>query len=438
MTTSISDVKYDDVDTVPSIYKPVIYKIKTSDKKDYAVSPEMSLNIDYPLLSLGFQQYLHANVTKMEILKEFEGKKKIYTTMHLFESNIDDYDADIETVTTEYFKLTDKQKILGTGFYKLWEILAMFDIIPLNTESFISAHIFESDGSLAQATALFRETFAKKSHQKDKHYILTSTSTTVIDSEFTKSLGKKITIKQLPADDTIVNPKIIKSFVETTGKKVDFVTAYAASDWKYKVTHEQEIIESVIGEITCALGMLNTNGCFVCRVYETFTTTMCKIVYMLSLFFNEVFIVKPLMSHASTSEKFIVCKGYKQKPKLLEQFEKLAKICSDNQKLNVVNIFPDLIFPDDFHTAMMCINTVIANKQIISINKIVSFIKSQNYFGDVYSNERSEQIKASTYWINIYYPNKGDYSKMVTLLDKVKKSMLEHANSTIEKMSKFV
>lgn len=438
MSSPISDVKYDNIDTVPSSYKPVIYKINTSDKKDYAVSPEMSQNIDYPLLSLGFQQYLHANITKMEILKEFKGKKKIYTTMHLFESNIDDYDAGLETVTTEYFKLTDKQKILGNGFYKLWEILAMFDVVPLNSESFVSAHISESDGSLAQATALYRETFAKKSHQKDKHHIITSASTTEIDDEFTKSFGKKITVKQPPAEDTIINPKIIKSFVEVTGKKVDFVTAYAALDWKYKITHEQEIIELVIGEITCALSMLDTNGCFVCRVFETFTTTMCKLIYMLSLFFNEVFIVKPLMSHASTSEKFIVCKGYKPKPKLFEQFEKLTKICSDNQKLNVVNVFPDFIFPDDFHTVMMCSNTEIANKQIISINKIVAFIKSQNYFGDVYSDGRSEQINASTYWINLYYPNKGDHGKMVSLLEKAKKSILERVDSTIEKMNKFV
>lgn len=437
MSVPISDVKYDNIDTVPSVYKPVIYKINPSDKKDYAVSPEMSLNIDYPLLSLGFQQYLHANVTKMEILKEFEGKKKIYTTMHLFETNIDDYDADIENVSAEYFKLTDKQKILGNGFYKLWEILAMFDIVPLNSESFVSAHISESDGSLAQATALYRETFSKKSHQKDKHHIITSTSTTNINEEFTKSFGKKITVKQPPEEDTIVNPKVIKSFADVTGKKVDFVTAYAALDWKYKITHEQEIIDLVIGEITCALNILDTNGCFVCRVFETFTTTMSKLVYMLSLFFNEVFIVKPLMSHASTSEKFIVCKGYKPKPKLLEQFEKLTKICSENQKYNVVNIFPDFILPDDFHTTLMCLNTEIANKQIISINKIVSFIKSQNYYGDVYTDGRSDQINASTYWINLYYPNKGEYSKMVTILEKVKKSILEHVESTIGKMNKL-
>lgn len=438
MSVSISNVKYDNIDTVPSSYKPVIYKINTSDKKDYDISPEMSLNIDYPLLSLGFQQYLHANVTKMEILKEFKGKKKIYTTMHLFESNIDDYDASIDTVTSEYFKLTDKQQILGTGFYKLWEILAMYDIIPLNSESFVSAHISESDGSLAQATALYRETFAKKSHQKDKHHIITSKSTTEIDKEFIKSFGKKITVKQLSSEDTIVNPKIIKSFVEITGKKVDFVTAYASLDWKYKITHEQEITKLIIGEITCALSMLETNGCFVCRVFETFTTTMCKLIYILSLFFNEVFIVKPLMSHASTSEKFIVCKGYKSKQKLFEQFEKLIKICYDNPKLNVVNIFPDFILPDDFHTVMMCLNTEIANKQIISINKIVSFIKSQNYFGDVYSDGRLEQINASIYWINLYYPNKGDYGKMVSLLEKVVKSILENVSLTIKNMKKFV
>ena len=72
MVSLTSEVKYDDLKTVPENYKPIIYQITSSDKNIYDISPELSQNNDYPLLSLGFQQYLHANVTKMEIIKEIQ------------------------------------------------------------------------------------------------------------------------------------------------------------------------------------------------------------------------------------------------------------------------------------------------------------------------------------------------------------------------------
>lgn len=422
-----SEIKYDDPSTVPENHKSIIYKLSTSSKKIYDISPELSTKNDYPILSLGFQQYLHANVNKMELIREFEGKKKVYTTMHLFDKTIDDYEMGIENVTIEYFKFDNKKYIRGNGFYKLWELLAMFDIVPLNTDNIASAHITKNDVSPAQATSLYRETFSKKSHQKDKHHVL------CLQKPNNSELDKKFNIVNASSNKLFLDDKIIKSFSGET-KKVDVVTAYGAPDWIYKITLEQDITKLVISEITCALGILSDNGSFVYRIFETFTATTCKLIYVLSLLFDETYLVKPLTSHASTSEKFIVCKGYKPNQKILDQFEKINKIMSNNPELNVVNIFPELELPTDFHMLMMCINTEIANKQIIGINKIIAFIKSQNYYGDAYTDERLAQINASNYWLNLFYPNKGDYGKMIKLLEQHKNNVVSRTTERVKKL----
>ena len=430
-------VKYDDISSVPNEYKPTIYKLDVSDKKVYDISPQMSSNIDYPVISLGFQQYLHANVDKMKIIKEFDGKKKVFSTMKLFNPIIYDYDAGIENVSEEYFKLTEHNKILGSGFYKLWEILPLFEIGNLNEQSFISAHLADNDYSFAQATIMYREMFAKKSHQKDKHYILAENTNTNSDN-FIKSYGNKLSITYIPEKDNLITQKTIKSFSSEIEKKVDLVTSCGYSKWDYKITHEQDLIKPIIGETVCALNILNDGGCFICRTFETFTMTMCKMIYTIASMFKQVHIVKPLTSDASTSERFIVFQDYVPNQKRLEQFEKVLKICTDNPTLNVVSIFPDLNIPSDFHTSLLCANTDIANKQLLSINKIVSFIKSQNYYGDMYTSERLAQIGACTYWINVFYPNKGEHRKMLSILNNVVKSVLDTSAKNIQKMGKFV
>ena len=51
-------------------------------------------------------------------------------------------------------------------------------------------------------------------------------------------------------------------------------------------------------------------------------------------------------------------------------------------------------------------NINIANKQQIMINKIVTYIKENNYFGDMYHSYRDEQIKATKWWTDTFYTTK--------------------------------
>jgi len=435
-----SEVEIDKINTIPEEYKPTIYKINVSDKKIYDVSPSLSSGIDLPKLSLGFQQYLHANIVKMEIIKEFEKKKKVYSTMRLFNTYIDDHDTGIRDVTKKYFKLSDKDIILGNGFYKMWEILMMFDITKSDTLN--SIHILD-DGSLAQSVLLFRDNFSKNS-QKDKSFILTPTKS--INDVFEKTYNKQLTILQ--CNENLTQNDISK-VIKNAPKKVDLVTAYGSPKWKYNILLEQELFELLIGEIVCALSVLSDGGHFICRFFETYTVTSCKLIYVLSTLFEEVYLFKPLTSHVSTSEKFLVCKKFSSKPKVLDNLNKLFKTINDlneegktkqkkNSKLNITNIFPEVVFPVDYQVMLTCMNTDISNKQIININKIVSFINSQNYFGESYTDERSNQINASTYWINLYYPNKTEQSKVTKSIKNIIEVVLNKNNTNIEQMKKVL
>ena len=130
---------------------------------------KFSSNIDYPRFAFGFQHFIHQSKDKMEKTKEFEGKKKVYQVLNHFERYIDNYDEDIGKTSKQYFDLgKNKPDILSRGFYKLWEILMIYDLIDVNNKNFTSAHLAEGPGSFIQATMFFREKFSK--HWKDDQY----------------------------------------------------------------------------------------------------------------------------------------------------------------------------------------------------------------------------------------------------------------------------
>lgn len=423
---------------LPPEYVPIIYDISINDKKNYESIVSLSKNMCYPLFSFGFQQFLHDNKDKMEIVTQFKDKKKVYYVTNLFETKIDEYDASLDHISVEYFDINDKPKIISRAFYKLWEILSMFDIIPINTTTFTSAHIAEGPGAFIQATMLFRNMFSKNP-KKDMHYAVTLDPTVDQDKYFGidetllkyydnikvhDTYSPNVAEKSASKDDgNITNPKTLRLFIDdikTKNNTVQFVTADGSLHWENKNVQEQEATKLIISEITFALKLLENGGTFVCKIYETFTNPMCKIMYVLSSVFEECYIVKPLTSRAHTSEKYIVCLKYKINKKIVDAFEELYNKLYDEHDKYIITIFPELELPIKFKQELIKMNTDIANKQIIAINKIVKYINGQNYFGDEYHEFRNAQIKATTHWINTYYPNKKDFSHMTQNLSKIK------------------
>ena len=156
-------------------------------KLDYYKLPKLSSNIfnysfnlkdstiqNEPLFSLGFYYYLHQTKDKMEILNDDKYKNKdFYLVVNNFEHKVNDYVNDIQYNTKKYFNINDKEKqILSRAFYKLWEILFLFDILP-NKESILTSHLAEGPGAFVQATIMFRDKFNSNLSKQDKYCAIT-------------------------------------------------------------------------------------------------------------------------------------------------------------------------------------------------------------------------------------------------------------------------
>ena len=416
------------------IYKPVIYKLSSIKEEDifkYDETPKVSLNISHPKFSLGFQHFIHQSLGKMDITKEFKGKKKVYHIMSQFERHVDDYDADINNVSKAYFNIDPKLNIVDTTFYKVWELLFMFPVIDIDKSGFVSVHLDDNTGGHFQATMLFRDKFAKKGLSKnDNYYIITS------DTEYKNKSNTVATLLDYYKKE---KPVRVLSQKTLPKGKADLITANGKFIWKNIIIQEQDAIKLLLKQLVDALQIQEKGGHFIIKIYESFTEITEKYISIILTFYNEVYIVKPLMSRYASTEKYLVCLDFKNIKDQNKKIDRLNKILNEADKYknkNIIDFFSGIKLSDELQATLISSNIELANKQFIQINEMVDFINKQNYRGDEYNKQRLMQIDATKYWLSNYFPEQNDFSKKKSEVIKLTNAIIGDNNKKVEGLLK--
>lgn len=435
-STTISTVENE----VSKKFKHIAIKLIDDDTNifDTKAEPIYSKNIDMPKFSLGFQHFVHASFNKKEPFEQMEGKKKVYLVNHPFEIIIDNYEQNINNVSKTYFDIKGtKPDIVGRGFYKMWELIFMYDLIDINKD-ITTAHFGDGEGGCAQAVLLYRDKYAKKT-KDDKYNIINlhigdSKTLKDVDKNFVKyyenekpqrliinkSYSKQVAggISNKHTGDLSV-PKTISLVGGDIGGKVDLITAYGEMDWMKDNTVEQEAFKMIFSEIISAVKLQRKGGNFVCKIFETFTMTSLKFLTILKQFYDNVYVAKPFVSRQSNIEKFIVCKGFKYDDKdtkyknMMTEMDKILTESNKHKDLNLIDIFPKYNIGQAFIKKIVDNNLELANNQFKNLNEIIDFINKQNNYGDTYQEKREQQILATQYWLSKFYPASDKYAKNI-------------------------
>jgi len=142
------------------MYNQFIFKLDTGNS-DFLNKIEdddliASSTINLPLSSLGFHTYLHRTKSAMSITNNLQTKNKFYFVVNPFEDEVANYEDTLNNLTKYYLNIKDnKPEILSRSFYKMWEILYLFNIA--NKKEMTFAAIAEGPGPFIQAIILFRE-----------------------------------------------------------------------------------------------------------------------------------------------------------------------------------------------------------------------------------------------------------------------------------------
>jgi len=353
--------------------------------------------VSYPLFTLGFHSFIHRTRSALgQSTKNLQTKTNFYYVVNPFEPNILNYDDDISKLSKVYLKIKEENPI---DFYKIWETIFVFNIATDNNLSICIVSNENNSEIIENSIKFYREKITSNKKQND----------TFISTE--KDINK---LKKNSCELMILNSKII-------GEDENFI--------------EQNNYASLFSEIIKILKYQKEGGNAVLEFYDTFTIITLKILYIISSFFEEVFVYKPFSSRNSDVDRFLILKNFKSNKKIdtiISTLESVLKIMDTNKY--IADIFPELIIPKEFMGLFRFINIKLVNNQQIMINDIIKYIKENNYFGDKYHSYRDKQIESTQWWVNNFYPpSVSIYEKNKEELGKLYKTIQEKLNLECQK-----
>ena len=183
----------------------------------------------------------------------------------------------------------------------------------------------------------------------------------------------------------------IKEFQKYVLENSDGGVHFVMADGAFSVKGQENIQEILskqlyLCQFLTALGILRLGGHFVSNVFDLFTPFSVGLIYLMYMAFDSVCIFKPVTSRSANSERYLVCKGLKERTSHLFEYmfylnEKLNKLKETNIDIREVVPLETLKRDETFFENMLTSNNVLGARQIASLRKLIAYVQNTNLVG---------------------------------------------------------
>ena len=305
----------------------------------------------------------------------------------------------IHTVVPLKKKSVSKYKPLSRSYFKMIEIINTFHINY--TEPITSFHLAEGPGG-------FIEALVKLRNSKEDTYI----GMTLLDENrkfanipawkksehFFKTYPN---VKLENGKDGTGNILSLENFKYVTKKynsTVDFITADGGFDFSIDFNQQESFIGKLLfAQVAYALCIQKYKGKFILKIFDCFMQHTIDILYILSSFYEKVYIMKPQTSRYANSEKYIVCIGFLYDNHdmfynyLMNSFEKMLD--TEKNTLRFLNIDISYLFIKKMEEY----NAIFGQKQIQNIHYTLSLMETKTKLDKIEMLIKTN-IQKSTDW----------------------------------------
>ena len=296
-------------------------------------------------------------------------------------------------------KSVSKYKPISRSYFKMVELLKLFEINFNNPIR--SFHLAEGPGGFIEALAMSRKC-------REDQYVGMTLQDTYNDPNVPSWKKSQHFLNKFPnvllengADFTgnILVLENLKYCQEYYGSCMDFISADGGFDFSMDFNHQEIFISKLLfAQVAFALTMQKKEGTFILKIFDAFMKHTIDILYILSSFYEKVYIVKPQTSRYANSEKYIVCKGFlfdsnaKFYGKLESCFISMIK-----DKNEVPCRFLNMEIPYYFIQKIEECNAIFGQKQIQNIHYTLSLIDNK-YKQDKLEMLLKKNIQKSIDW----------------------------------------
>ena len=278
-------------------------------------------------------------------------------------------------------------KPISRSYFKMIEILNNY---KFNFDNNISSfHLAEGPGGFIEALTNYRENI------NDNYYGIT-----LMDNNGDIPKWNKISnfMKNRKNINLVYGPKNdgnlyfyhnLIYFKNNYSNKFDFITADGGFDYSVDFNKQEEnSINLIFCEVLYALILQKQGGSFILKIFDIFHKVTLEILYILSFFYEKVYVYKPLTSREANSEKYIICINFQKKNNYDSIIDKLINNFNELKDKKIKSIFK---FELNIYylNKIQEINAIFGQQQIENIMNTINYIKDTNSN----HNEKINKIK---------------------------------------------
>lgn len=172
--------------------------------------------------------------------------------------------------------------------------------------------------------------------------------------------------------------------VKSKGSRVTLVTADGAIDVSGQENKQELIMQKLIlAQASIALDLLSGGGDLVLKCFDISTTATASLILFIVCCFKKFAIIKPEMSRAANSERYLVCRGFKENDKIsllcAKHLNRVHYRWQTKSTLERSSAAVDLISPNslkslkNFTNYLRHTNNLILKKQYSALTKLLYY-----------------------------------------------------------------
>jgi 23S rRNA U2552 (ribose-2'-O)-methylase RlmE/FtsJ len=270
-------------------------------------------------------------------------------------------------------------KPLSRSYFKMIEMLNTFNM-NFGTKPMRSFHLAEGPGGFIEALCNVRK------NPKDVYIGMT-----ILDelndnnipgwkkSDAFLKKNENVYI-ECGADNTgnILSMENLEYCRKKYGSSMDFITGDGGFDFSMDFNKQEiSISQLLFAQVCYAVVLQKKGGSFVLKIFDSFMQHTIDILYILSSFYDKVYIIKPQTSRYANSEKYVVCRDFLFSnhehfyPFLQRTFETMLAVPSDKY----IHRFLNLPLSYYFISKLEEYNSILGQQQIENIHFTTSLIE---------------------------------------------------------------
>lgn len=231
-------------------------------------------------------------------------------------------------------------KPLSRSFYKMIEIATLLglsnELPKLSCKTF---HLAEGPGGFIEAVVKMRNNPA------DTYYGMTLINEQDHNvpgwnkSKYFLEQNKNVIIEYgKDGKGDLMEPENLLDCYHRFHNSMDLITADGGFDFSYDFNNQEtECVKLILCQICFAIAMQKVGGTFLIKFFDTFTRISLEMLYLLSTVYEEVYVIKPHTSRHANSEKYVVCKKFRENLNLRELIIKFYSLLKDMRMRSVSN-----------------------------------------------------------------------------------------------------